>query len=84
MTVLSAPLAAVMVHTDAAAGGEVVATVSTGTSPSALAVDPITDQIYVVNQSSNDVTVIDGATNATTTVAAGTDPIAVAVNPTPT
>jgi YVTN family beta-propeller protein len=35
----------------------------------------------VVNESSNNVTVIDGATNTTTTVAAGTNPAFVAVNP---
>ena len=46
----------------------------------AVAVNPVTNKIYVAN-SSGTVTVIDGATNTTTTVAAGTAPIAVAVNP---
>ena len=46
-----------------------------------MAVNPITNQIYVANYGSNTVTVIDGATNNTTTVAAGTIPYAVAVNP---
>ncbi len=31
----------------------------------------MTNKIYVANRGSNNVTVIDGATNATTTVAAG-------------
>jgi YVTN family beta-propeller protein len=46
-----------------------------------VAVNPNTNQIYVANLQSNTVTVIDGATNNTTTVAAGTNPVYVAVNP---
>ena len=60
-------------------------TVAVGTLealPHAVAVNPVTNQIYVANNSSNNVTVIDGATNNTTTVAVGTDTYAVAVNPT--
>ena len=45
-----------------------------------MAVNPATNTIYVAG--SNKATVIDGATNATTTVAAGTDPDSLAVNPT--
>ena len=41
----------------------------------------MTNKIYVANYDSDNVTVIDGATNATTTVAVGTNPYAVAVNP---
>ncbi|MDD4295380.1 MAG: beta-propeller fold lactonase family protein [Ruminiclostridium sp.] len=41
----------------------------------------MTNKIYVANYSSNNVTVIDGATNSTTIVAAGAEPRAVAVNP---
>ena len=33
-----------------------------------MAVNPVTNKIYVANQDSNNVTVIDGATNSTTTV----------------
>ena len=43
--------------------------------------NPNTNQIYVANQGSANVTVIDGATNNTTTVATGSSPHAVAVNP---
>ena len=50
------------------------ATITAGTAPYTVAVNPITNKIYVANQTSDDVTVIDGATNATTTVAAGNGP----------
>ena len=46
-----------------------------------MAVNPVTNKIYVANYGSNNVTVIDGATNGTTTVTAGNGPGAVAVNP---
>jgi YVTN family beta-propeller protein len=46
-----------------------------------VAVNPVTNKVYVANVGSNNVTVIDGAANTTTTVAAGTSPRAVAVNP---
>ena len=55
--------------------------VPAGTVPVAVAVNPVTNKIYVANSGSDNVTVIDGATNATTTVAAGTWPQAVGVNP---
>jgi len=37
----------------------VVATVTTGTNPSAIAIDSVTNMIYVANQDSNNVTVIN-------------------------
>jgi YVTN family beta-propeller protein len=46
-----------------------------------VAVNPVTDKIYVANNGSNTVTVMDGACNTTATVTAGTNPSAVAVNP---
>ena len=58
-----------------------VTTVTVGTFAVAVAINPVTNKIYVVNRDSANVTVIDGATNGTTTVAAGTSPVAVAVNP---
>ena len=39
-----------------------------------MAVNPVTNKIYVANHGSDNVTVIDGATNDTTTVAAGIGP----------
>ncbi len=66
----------------------VTATLPMGPYPAGVAINPVTNRIYVVNEctSSNDcskgtVTVIDGATNnLLTTVAVGTFPTAVAVN----
>jgi YVTN family beta-propeller protein len=55
--------------------------VSAGTQPSALAINVVTNRIYVANSGSNNVTQIDETTNTTTTIAAGISPWAVAVNP---
>lgn len=46
-----------------------------------MAVNAVTNRIYLPDYESDNVTVIDGATNATSTVSAGIDPIAVAGNP---
>jgi len=54
--------------------------VATGGNPIAVAADPLTNQIYVANKGSGTVTVIDGATNATTTVTVGNGPDAIVVN----
>lgn len=56
-------------------------TVSTWENPNAIAVNPVTDMIYVANWNSSNVTVINGATDSTTTVNVGTGPDAIAVNP---
>ena len=48
------------------------ATVAAGTTPYAVAINPTTNKIYVANQGSANVTVIDGVTNTVSaTVAAG-------------
>ncbi|MFZ0311427.1 MAG: YncE family protein [Candidatus Korobacteraceae bacterium] len=68
----------------------VIATVPAGTKPSGVAVDAVTNNAYVANECGGDptcsspgtVTVINGATNGTTTVTVGDSPVAVAVNPT--
>jgi YVTN family beta-propeller protein len=52
----------------------VMTTVGVGMLPIAVAVSPVTNKIYVANIKSGNVTVIDGATNTTTTVTAGTSP----------
>lgn len=57
-----------------------VVTIPVGTNPVAVAVNSVTNRIYVANANSNNVTVIDGDTNATTTVDVGTYPVAIAVN----
>src|SRR5271154_6192546 len=59
----------------------VTATVSAGSLPFSVAVNPATNNVYVTNYDSNTVTVIDGANNSTTTVAVGSNPSSVAVNP---
>ena len=47
-----------------------------------MAVNPNTNRIYVANHDSNNVSVIDGASNTVVaTVAVGTGPYGVAVNP---
>ena len=53
-----------------AAAQTLLATVDTGTTPVAAAANRATNQIYTANYGSNNVTLIDGATNQTTTVAA--------------
>ncbi len=55
--------------------------VAAGSRPSAVAINPVTNKIYVANTSSANVTVIDGATNSRTNVATGNSPRAVAINP---
>ena len=65
------------------------ATVDAGSYPLALAVDQVTNKIYVVNNNdasgagtmAGTVTVIDGVTNQTSTVTVGLNPIALTVNP---
>jgi YVTN family beta-propeller protein len=46
-----------------------------------VAVNAVTNTIYVANSGSNSLTVIDGATNTTSTIIVGQSPKAVAVNP---
>src|SRR5687768_1362322 len=54
----------------------------TGQDPRAVAVNPITNKIYVANWQSANVTVIDGATDTVDgEVPVGSFPIAIAVNP---
>jgi len=63
-----------------AAAQTLITTVTVGAYPVAIAVNPTTNKIYVVNQNSNDLTVIDGTTYDTNTVLTGNVPNAVAVN----
>jgi YVTN family beta-propeller protein len=60
----------------------VVDSVTTGNGPVAMAVNPITNRIYVANVNSSDITVVDGATDSAFQVSADSEPWAVAVNPT--
>ncbi len=62
---------------------EMPATVKVGSEPMAIAVDSVTNKIYVGNSGSGTVSVIDGVTGAVTaTVKVGPLPYVVAVNPT--
>lgn len=65
------------------AGAQTLITaVPTGSKPVALALNSNTNKIFVVNQDSNNVTVIDAVTNGVAAVVAvGQSPAAVAVNP---
>src|SRR5579862_5906253 len=60
----------------------VSATISVGSSPNGVAVNPATNRIYVANRADNTVSVIDGRTYAVVaTVPVGPGPAGVAVNP---
>lgn len=65
-----------------AAAQVVIATVTTGGGSGAVAVNKVTNKIYVPNSlnGSGSVTIIDGATSSTTTVLAGLHPAGVAVD----
>jgi YVTN family beta-propeller protein len=58
-----------------------VATIPAGSDPSGIAIDAGLNRIYVANEFSHSVTVIDGATHAVQTVAVGPRPQYIAVNP---
>ena len=58
----------------------VIAQLIAGVDPRAVAVNPVTNRIYVANENSNTVTVIDGATHATTTLPVGSGPQHIAIN----
>jgi YVTN family beta-propeller protein len=71
---LAAPLAA--------SAQSVLATVPTGATPRAVAVNPTTHRVYVANEFSNNVSVLDGTSGAViATVPVGPRPQYIAVNP---
>jgi YVTN family beta-propeller protein len=72
-------LFASLFYTAAATAQSVLATVPAAAGE-ALAVNPFTNKIYVVNAAGNRVTVVDGVTHATTSVAVGRNPQFIAVN----
>lgn len=76
-------LVAGLAPVNAASNSTVIATVSVGDQPRGVAVNPSTDRVYVANNVSNNVSVIDGTANSVlTTVPVGDGPTGVAVNPT--
>ena len=70
-----------MLATLAAFGQSVIATVPVGKTPLGMAVNPATGKVYVTNQGSNTVSVIDeGDQHGTATITVGSEPMAVAIN----
>ncbi|NOR16878.1 hypothetical protein GQ543_04105, partial [candidate division WOR-3 bacterium] len=58
-------------------------TIAVGDGPRALVYNPTNNKVYCANWISDNVTVIDGATNAViTTIAVGSYPLALVYNPT--
>src|SRR6516162_5707595 len=56
-------------------------TIAAGSAPAAITLNPVTGKVYVVNETSNDLTVLDTSTGLTRSVAVGARPFWVAVNP---
>ena len=56
-------------------------TIAAGTSPYRIAINPVTNKLYVTNEASNDMTVVDARTGTTSTVAVGARPLWLGVNP---
>ena len=70
-----------MLATLAAFGQSVIATVPVGKTPLGVAVNSATGKVYVTNQGSNTVSVIDeGTSTVTATITVGSEPMAVAIN----
>ena len=66
-----------------AAADSVTAEITTGTNPTAMALNPVSNKLYIANTGSGSVTVVNSASESvSTTVSVGTEPVAVAVNPT--
>lgn len=59
----------------------ITTTLTIGNPGTKVAIDPVLNKIYVLNPSSNLVTVIDGATHVQTTVTTGQNPVDLALNP---
>jgi YVTN family beta-propeller protein len=59
----------------------VIATIPVGSAPVALAINTVTNQIFAVNQNSNNLTIINGGNNGTAVVPVGNFPVAAALNP---
>ena len=74
-------LLAVACLTGFASADWVTATLPAGSDPHGVAVSPATNKIYVVTQSGNNATIIDGATMEYVTVSVGSHPHDAAVNP---
>jgi YVTN family beta-propeller protein len=58
----------------------ILASIPAGSAPLTVAMNSISNKLYAANELSNNVTVVDGATNTATTVPVGMQPLAIAVN----
>ncbi|HZZ20107.1 MAG TPA: YncE family protein, partial [Opitutaceae bacterium] len=63
-----------------AQGQSITAEVAVGLTPDVVAINPVTNKVYVTDTGLGKVTVVDGATNATSTITVGSLPQAIAVN----
>ena len=81
LRLLLATLAPAMGLAGPAVAQTVQPTIAAGTAPAAITLNPVTGKVYVVNENSNDVTVLDGATGLTHSVTVGARPFWAAVNP---
>src|SRR3974390_889816 len=61
--------------------GYVLSTLTVGSNPVAISVNPSTNKIFVANEYDDSVTVIDGNNNSTTTKSVQSRPDALAANP---
>lgn len=59
---------------------KVVASAALGNAPGCVAVNAVTNKIYVVNAASDSVTLVDGASNGATVIPVGRGPATVSVN----
>ncbi len=82
LTASAAGVMGAVVASPPEAGASPAPTISVGTYPTGVAVDPATDTVYVTNQNSGTVSVIDGSTDAeTATISVGIWPGGIAVDP---
>jgi YVTN family beta-propeller protein len=59
----------------------IMTTLPAGAYATGITLNPVTNKLYVPAENSNNVTVVDGATNTTSTVGTGSFPVTAAVNP---
>src|SRR5215510_11181072 len=77
---LSVPLLVLWTSEKSARNDTMQGNLAVGPGPFAIAVNPVTNKIYVGNDGGSTVTVIDGTNNSTATVTTGTSPAAIGVN----
>jgi len=83
LLILAVVIGALLLPSRAAAQPTVIATIPVGQNPTGVAVDTSTNRIYVANSTDNDVSVINGATNAEiASIPVGNAPEGLDVSPT--